>query len=153
MARPHGGLDWRVPGYYDAALARWDTFNDNDPVQFASEEERQAVEQIHAGVMSALGSPPSGWRKLIYSRWMVAFIYRQHSGNIAKASKRAGQALDAAVEAELIEQLEQVTVGRLRHLAPRGDLARVQPPPRGGEAADDVGARRQGSGHLPEGPR
>ena len=30
-AHPHGGLDWRMPGYYDEALARWAEFRDIDP--------------------------------------------------------------------------------------------------------------------------
>jgi len=86
-----------MPGYYDAVLARWADFVDID---LAAEEpaltakELQAVEDILADALSTLASPPQGWRRLIYSRWMVLCVLKQHSGSIAKAAKRARPALD-----------------------------------------------------------
>ena len=85
--RPHEGLDWRMPGYYDAALARWAEFVDIDPAAerpAAAAEELQAIEEIFAQVLSTLDSPPQGWRRLIYSRWMITAIFHQHSANFAK---------------------------------------------------------------------
>ena len=96
-AHPHGGLDWRMPGYYEASLARWADFVDIDPAvnePTAAAEHLQAIEQILAEVLSTLASPPQGWRRLVYSRWMVAAILNQHCGNITKARKRAGPDLN-----------------------------------------------------------
>ena len=104
-AHPHGGLEWRLPGAYNAALARWAEFVDidvaaNEPNLTA--KELQAVEDIFADVLSTLASPPQGWRRLIYSRWMVLCVLKQHSLNIAKATKRAGPAL--AYFCEVVER-------------------------------------------------
>ena len=102
---PHAGLDWRMPGYYDAALARWADFVDIDPAAEwpnAAAEHLQAIEDIFADVLSTLASPPQGWRRLVYSRRMISAILHQHSGNVAKAAKRAGPAL--AYSCELVER-------------------------------------------------
>lgn len=85
-----------MPGYHDAALARWADFVDVDPATnglATSAEELQAIEDILANVLSTLASPPEGWHRLVYSRWMISAILHQHSGNVAKATKRAGPAL------------------------------------------------------------
>lgn len=97
-----------MPGYYDEALARWAEFRDIDPaaeVPTATAEELQAVEQILSDVLSTLTSPPQGWRKLVYSRWMVGAILLQHNGKISKAAKRAGPAL--AYACELVERCRE----------------------------------------------
>ena len=105
-----------MPGYYDAALARWADFVDVTAEDLqawnptATAQELQAVEQIHSDVLSALASTPQGWRKLVYSRWMVGAILKQHNGNIAKAAKRAGPALAYACEmVERCREFEDLT--------------------------------------------
>ena len=92
--RPHEGLDWRTPGYYEAALERWSAFIDIDPAveqPTAAAEQLQAIEDIFAEVLSTLASPPQSWRRVIYSRWMISNILRQHSGNAYTPAPQVGR--------------------------------------------------------------
>jgi len=94
-------LDYHKPGYVSEALALWADYKEI-PLEEPAAEEEAAVDRILGAVLEALEARPTGWRRLIYSRWMVHCLLRQNSGNEARAAKLAGAQL--AYHCEMVER-------------------------------------------------
>lgn len=94
-------LDYHKPGYVSEALALWADYKEI-PLEEPTKEEEAAVDRILGAVLKALEAPPTGWRRLIYSRWIVHCLLRQNSGNEAKVAKLAGAQL--AYHCDMVER-------------------------------------------------